>query len=321
MMKRALLSAICCCLAAASFAQGSFGDALLAVVGDEVITALDIQMRSAASEKKLQHEYMGEELRQQVIALRKQILNEMIDRELVYLDFKRLEAKIPQTYLQSRIDDIVKEATGGNLKQFEERLFAEGLSMTEFKEKVTKDIAVEILLRERVNKGLQISDRQIEEYYRGNPEELSSPARYRLAVIQLKKDGRYLNRFKEVCEEIARKINEGVPFAELAKSYSEGANADAAGDQGWLSDIDQRLAEAVANMEKGQVASKAVDFEKSAFFVQLLDYDKGGLPELDGQLRDKIRKKLERDEEVRRYEEYMRDLRMRFPVRRMDGND
>ena len=319
--KCALLCAVLCCLAIPSFAQGSFGDALLAIVGDEVITALDVQMRSANSEKRLQQEFSGDELRRRVIALRKQILDDMIDRELVYLDFKRIEAKIPQTFLQSRIDEIVKDTTGGNLKQFEERLFAEGLSMKDFQEKVTKDLAVELLLRERVTKGLQISDLQIDNYYREYPEKLSTPTRYRLAVIQLKKDGRFLNRFDDVCKEVASKIAQGTPFADLAKEYSEGANAAGGGDQGWLSDIDQRLVNAVTNMERGQVATKPIDFEKSVFFVQLIDYEKGGVPELTSQLRDDIRKTLEKAEEKRRYDDYMRDLRMRFPVRRMDGND
>ncbi|MGI5925308.1 MAG: SurA N-terminal domain-containing protein [Lentisphaeria bacterium] len=319
--KSACIFVVLCCLAVQTFAQGSFGDALLAIVGDEVITALDVQMRSASGEKRLQQQFAGDELRKRIIALRKQILDDMIDRELVYLDFERLEAKIPQSFLQSRIDEIVKDTTGGNLKQFEERLFAEGLSMKDFKEKVTKDLAVELLLRERVTKGLQISDLHVDNYYRENPAELSTPARYRLGVIQLKKDGRYINRFDEVCKEVVDKIAQGTPFAELAKEYSDGANAADGGDQGWLSDINQRLIDAVSNMTKGQVTPTPIDFERSVFFVQLIDYEKGGVPELTPELREDIRKTLQKVEEKRRYDNYMRDLRMRFPVRRMDGND
>lgn len=294
---------------------------MLAIVGNEVITALDVQIRSASSEKRLQQQFAGDELRKHIIALRKQILDDMIDRELIYLDFERLGAKIPQSFLQSRIDEIVKDTTGGNLKQFEERLFAEGLSMKDFKEKVTKDLAVELLLRERVTKGLQISDLHIDNYYHENPEELNTPARYRLGVIQLKKDGRYVNRFDDICKEVSDKIAQGTPFAELAKEYSEGANAADGGDQGWLSDINQRLVNAVSDMTKGQVTATPIDFERSVFFVQLIDYEKGGVPELTPELRGDIRKTLQKAEEKRRYDNYMRDLRMRFPVRRMDGND
>lgn len=319
--KSVCVCAVFCCVVLQTFAQGSFGDALLAIVGDEVITALDVQMRSASSEKRLQREFAGEELRQRIIALRKEILDDMIARELVYLDFERLEAKIPQSFLQLRIDEIVKDTTGGNLKQFEERLFAEGLNMHEFRERVAKDLAVELLLRERVTKGMQIPELHIDNYYREHPEEFTAPARYHLAVIQLKKDGRFTSRFDDVCKEIADKIAQGTPFAELAKEYSEGANAADGGDQGWLSDINQRLFDAVSNMAKGQVTSAPIDFEKSIFFVQLIDYEKGGIQELTSRLREDIRKTLQKAEEKRRYDDYMRDLRMRFPVRRMDGND
>ncbi len=297
---------------------GQQGDALLAIVGDEVITTATVQRQTAQEEKQLALTCQGAELQQRIQALRNQALENLIDKELLFLEFEALKAKLPPNILQERLNRIVLARANGDVAKFEEMLQNEGMTMTEFKKHLYKEIAVELLVRDRLTRGNLVSDRDVIKYYIKQKESLAKPPRYHIAVIQLRKDGKYSGKHEETLQEILHKLAEGVPFAELARQYSEGANAENGGDQGWMPALVPKLQEAVDKMQPGQTGAHLIDIGSSYYIVQLIAHEKGGVPELDATLKEQIREILLRQEEKRRYDEFVRTLYMKYPVSRMD---
>ncbi|MBR0459978.1 MAG: SurA N-terminal domain-containing protein [Victivallales bacterium] len=308
-----MLTLVCSC---ALFGQQ--GEALLAIVGDEVITTATVQQQTALEEKQLALTCQGAELQQRIQELRKQALDNLIDKELLFLEFQTLKAKLPPNILQERLNRIVLARTNGDLVRFEELLQNEGMTMTEFKKRLHKEIAVELLVRDRLTRGNLVSDRDVIKYYLAHKESLAQPPRYHIAVIQLRKDGKFAGKHEATLQEILHKLAEGVPFAELAKQYSEGANAENGGDQGWMPALVPKLQEEVDKMQSGQTSAHLIDIGSSYYIVQLIAHEKGGVPELDAPLKEKIREILRKQEEKRRYDEYLRTLYMKYPVSRMD---
>jgi len=143
--------------------------------------------------------------------------------------------------------------------------------------------------------------------------------RYHLAIIQILKGGRHGGRVAEVCREIKEKLTAGTAFAELAGKYSEGPGADKGGDQGWFTDMNPKLEEVVKTMTTGQTTLAPVEIGSSYYFIHVLEADLGGVPTLNDELREQIRRQLEKEEEERRYTEFIRELHMKYPVRRMEG--
>ncbi|MBQ7651085.1 MAG: SurA N-terminal domain-containing protein [Victivallales bacterium] len=316
-MRNIHISLLLVFLGLSSFSQ--YGDSVLAMVGKKVITSHEVSLETREQELALARQYKGEELQQKISELRRSTLDTLIDHELCYLEFQEMKAKVPTDYLQRRINAMVEQHANGSVEKFEEQLQAQGTNMKEFKEKLEKNIAVMMLVNEKTNRGNIISDHEIVKFYMQNQAKFATAPEYRIEVILLRKEGRYENRLQETVDEIYGKLREGTPFADLAKQYSEGANAANGGDQGWLKQPNEALLNVIKTMKVGQTASKPVEIGSGLYIVRLADLKEGGIPTLDAELKKQIREILTKEESTRRYTELIKELYMRYRVRRFDA--
>jgi parvulin-like peptidyl-prolyl isomerase len=314
-------AAACIATITTLFAQAIYySDAVLAQVDDVVITSFEVKQYAEPREEQLKQQFKGQELIDKTIALRRQVLDMLIERELIYLEFKALKATIPQFLIQERLDNLILDTTGGNLREFENRLnIREQMTMTELKERLRKDIAIELLRREKVSKGISIPDEAIKEYYKANATQFIKPRRFHLYTILIRKQGKFEGKLDETCDEILDKLKKGTPFQELAKQYSESPNAEQGGDQGWLSEVNEQLMETIKKMEPGQTWNKPIDLGRNIYFIHVAEIDGGGIPELDNDLKKHIKDLLTQKEEKIKSERFIRELYMKYPVKRMDG--
>ncbi len=207
--------------AVTAYAQEStyYSDAVLAQIDDQVITSYEVKQYAEKREEALRQQFKGQELIKKVVELRKQVLDTLIERELIFMEFKNLKGTVPPFLIQERLDDLIMATAGGDIREFENIVnLREKMTITELKEKITKDIAIELLKQNRVTKGIIIADSDIDDYYKHNSTEFIRPRSFRYSVIQIKKTGRYTGKTKEICDEIAKKIAAGEPFDELAKT-------------------------------------------------------------------------------------------------------
>ena len=318
------LSIACAVLLTAAIAHAEnmyYSDSVLAQIDDQVITSYEVKQYAEKQETALRQQYKGQELVDKIIALRQQVLDTLIERELIFMEFKNMKATVPPFLVQERLDDLIMSTTGGDLPEFENTLnIREKMTMTELKEKISKDIAIELLKQNRVSKGVIIADSDIDDYYKHNKTEFIRPRSFRYSVIQIKKSGgRYANKIAEVCDLITKKLAEGESFEKLAKEYSEGANAENGGDQGWMVRINEQLLEVIDKMEPGQTWPRPIDLGYNIYFLHVNEIDGGGIPELTPELRKTIKEKLFKLEEKKKYDAFIKELTMKYPVKRMNG--
>ena len=318
------LTIVCAVLLAAVTARAEdiyYSDAVLAQIDDQVITSYEVKQYAEKHEEALRQQFKGQELVEKIVALRKQVLDTLIERELIYMEFKNMKATVPPFLIQERLDDLIMSTSGGDIREFENTLnIREKMTMTELKEKINKDIAIELLKQNRVTKGILIADSDIDDYYKHNATDFIRPRSFRYSVIQIKKiGGRYMDKLKEVCDTIAKKIADGEPFDELAKKYSEGANAENGGDQGWMVRVNEQLLEVINKMEPGQTWPKPIDLGYNIYFLHINEIDGGGIPDLTPELRKTIKEKLTKLEEKKKYDAFIKELSMKYPVKRMNG--
>ena len=318
------LSIACAVLLAAVTARAEdmyYSDAVLAQIDDQVITSYEVKQHAEKHEAALRQQFKGQELVDKIVALRKQVLDTLIERELIYMEFKNMKATVPPFLIQERLDDLIMSTSGGDIREFENTLnIREKMTMSELKDKISKDIAIELLKQNRVTKGILIADSDIDDYYKHNATDFIRPRSFRYSVIQIKKNGgRYADKIKEVCDTIAKKLADGEPFDELAKKYSEGANAENGGDQGWMVRVNEQLLEVINKMEPGQTWPKPIDLGYNIYFLHINEIDGGGIPELTPELRKTIKEKLTKLEEKKKYEAFIKELSMKYPVKRMNG--
>ena len=299
-----------------------YGDAVVAVVESEILTVYDLQEFAAQEEIRLQGLYAGDELRDRLVELRKAVAQRLIDRELIYAEFKALAGKVPLTILQERMDEIILRRSGGDRRRFEALLAAENMTMAEFEGKVRKQLSVDLLLNERVYRHRDVKPSEVEAYYRDHAADLAEKAGFRLRSIMLKKEGgKYSDTLGDTIREILGKLKTGTPFGELARTYSEGPRAEEGGDQGWISSPSGKLKDTLAGMAVGDVTDGAIDLGSNMFIIKLADRRDAGIPALDDPLRQRIETILREANQAERYKTFLQELRAKYYVKTPEDFD
>lgn len=230
-------------------------DRIVAVVGDEVVTYVELRTRLAAALKQLQRQ--GTPLPPQDV-LERQMLERLI-MERVQLQYARDSGMRVD---DGQLDQAIGRIAAGNkmtLPQFRAALEKDGVVYAQFREEIRTEM-VTVRLREReVDSKLIISDGEIDNYLAsqaasGNTEE------YQLAHILLRApesaSPEQLQKLRLRGEQALKRARAGENFAELSAAFSDAPDALQGGDLGWraLSRLPTLYAEAASRLQAGQVS-------------------------------------------------------------------
>jgi len=319
-LPESVMKVLLCIIATAGLcaAETIYGDSVLAVVGETVITAYEVQMACQAPEQQLIKVTPSAELKKAVAALRRQTLDGIIEKELIYLEFKQIKATVPPSFMRDRLNKIIKTQAGGDQEKFEEMLHMDNMTLDELKERLNKDVAIEAMVYEKTRRGVQFSDPQAAEYFEAHKGEYARKASYRVEVIMLKKDKHTEDEIFELQKTIRVALSDGEEFGNLARKYSDGANAANGGDQGWQQDMNEQLLSVVKTLNVGEVYQDNLEIGKNIYIVRLAELLPGSEGTLTPELLGEVKERMVKEEQQRRYDAFIAELKMKYPVRRMD---
>jgi len=296
-----------------------FPDAPVAVVENEIITVSDVVAQTRVEERVLISQFRGAELEKKIEDLRRDVAVHLAEEELLHAEFKKKEFKVPQELLRRRMDTIIQAQAGGNREKFEQTLYAQGMTYGEFEQAVRKSAAIELLVNEFVRRPIHISPAEIRNYYLTHQAEFATPARVRLAIIQLKPDGRYEGKQNATLALLRSQLAEKADFGWLAKEYSEAETAAAKGDLGWMqeSEVLTAFREVIKNLAPGEVA-EPLRIADSVILLKLVEREKSQILPLDEALTQKIDNKLSDAAEKKRLAQYLATLKTKYHFRLID---
>ncbi len=314
-----ILAAVTPPLAAA--AQSGYSDGIVAIVNDEVITVYDVAKFNSGFEQQIQTRYAGadlsdEEKRQalfdEINQNRIKAAHELINHRLIYSEFEKKGYQLPSEFIEKRIDSVVASQAGGDWRKFEEMLVASGITMMEFRERIERNVKVDLLVSQMVERNITVTPKEINTYYKDFAYDLSTAGRMRLQLIELKPDA---EDYQASLDGVIDGLRAGTEFAELARRYSANASSKNGGDLGWLNedDIRSEFKTALRGKIKGDV-SEPVDLNGSVVFLKLGDVEKARVPALDD-VYGEIKQKLYESKRTKRYQEFVGDLRNKAYVR------
>ena len=172
----------------------------------------------------------------QIAELDDAALDNLINRELLYQQSKKLGIPVDMDEVEKRIT-AVKERFK-TPEEYQSALNAMGITEDEFKEFLLKDLAVRNLIQQEYEAKTQVTDQELEEYYKAHPEQFTRPeqVRARHILIMVKPDATEEQKAeaKKKAEEIREKALAGEDFAALATEYSEGPTKEKGGDLGFF---------------------------------------------------------------------------------------
>src|SRR5260370_7214958 len=107
-------------------------DGIGAVVNGDVITFSQVQEVAAQEEQALKQQFTGQELIDKIKETRLAVLNDLINRQLILQEFKKKEYQLPDYVVEEQVQEIIKDAFGGDPQTFLRTFQAHGHPLNKF---------------------------------------------------------------------------------------------------------------------------------------------------------------------------------------------
>ncbi|OEH84370.1 hypothetical protein BHU72_11255 [Desulfuribacillus stibiiarsenatis] len=183
-----------------------------------------------------------------------QLLKEMIEKEAISFEAKRLAVEVSEREVDKEIEKYRHNFMDSN-KDLETLLLEEyGIVLAQLKE----DIRYNLLLEKLATLDVKVTESEIEKYYQENIDQYKEPAKLHIRRI-LVKDRDEANR-------VRRDLQEGADFAALAMEVSQDRiTAANGGDLGYISVdsiyVDFEIIDTALRLNVGQYSQPFYNFE------------------------------------------------------------
>ena len=310
-----------------SAAKGGVVNRVAATVNGRPITSSEVRARLGPYFRELMMLYprQGPRFNSELVKAKKAVLSELIDRELVLSEFETKGYMFPEDQVEGEINRRILTIFNGNRKEFLDNLRKSGMTYSEYRDSVRKELTVAAMRSSRYDRGIPPTpDEILAEYnatkheYRnimndsiaydkifipaGDPEDpmVTAEDQYNLAV------------------KLRQQLDMGeISFAEAAVQYSRDAHAENGGVWPKMkrSDLSVDFANVVFSAKPGKMIGPL--FDPRGFTIvkvrsrHLAPAPPLSNPEVKRQVDDAVRRK----QSEKRYREWVELLRDKAVIR------
>lgn len=224
---------------------------IAAVVNDEVITGLDLAVRTRMAMLSAQLPDTPE-MRNRAA---RQVLRAMIDERLMLQEAARQNITVQQSELDAELSKLA-ERNGVTLDQFGPYLQQNGVLLEPLADQLRASLAWTKLVNRQLRPRAVVSEEDIDEVLRQAEANKGQPQRrvseIFLAVGQTAEE----EEVRRGAERLIEQIRGGAPFSAIAAQFSESATAAVGGDVGWVlpGQLPPEVDEALQSMSEGEIA-------------------------------------------------------------------
>ncbi len=254
---RALVTALAIAAAAATAlplptsARAQDALRIAAVVNDDVITGLDLAIRTRMSILSAELPDTSE-MRNRVA---RQVLRVMIDERLMLQEAARQNISVQQAEVDAELAKLA-ERNGITLDQFAGFLVQNGVLLEPLADQIRATIAWSKLVNGRLRPRAVVTEEDIDELLRETEANKGQPQR-RVSEIFLAIDQAGVEEEVRLnAVRLIEQIDAGAPFSAIAAQFSDSATAAVGGDVGWVrpGQLSPEVDEALQSMGEGEIA-------------------------------------------------------------------
>jgi len=233
-------------------------NAIAAIVNDDIVTSYEVDKELALIIKDAERKApVTADMRQQ---MRTSVLNMLVDKRLIQQKIKELNIQVSEEELRQSIEDVKKQ---NNLSQdaLIGALLNQGITFDQYKAQLKEQLERLRLMSMEVKAKIQVSEREMRDYYTANRNQYSDEESYRARHIFFKIPKNAAA--DEVKSAMARAVStlaearSGKDFIELAKKNSDESTAGKdGGDLGLFKkgDMLPEIESAVIAMKSGEIS-------------------------------------------------------------------
>lgn len=237
--------------------QKETGEAKVAIVNGSPITQRDFDREINVFEKRFSNrkKSLTGDQRQ---ALRQQVLDSLINRELLYQESVKSGIKVDEAAVNEQLNTLKKNFS--NEEDFNKALHSMNLSEAFLTSQIRRDLAISQFIETRFTANTKISDKEAREYYDQHPDLFRNPEEVKVRHILIKvspeADAPQKAAARKKIEEIQQKVKKGGDFGKLAKEYSQCPSSSRGGDLGYFKrgQMVKSFEDAAFALDPGQVS-------------------------------------------------------------------
>jgi len=254
---------------------------------------------------KQQHQQLqGQEGEQYAKSFQKQILDDLIDQKLVLQEAEKQNVKVSD----KEIDDWLKQVKKmfPSEQQFQSKLKELKMTLDELKKNRKDQIMMQKLI-EKITKGIKVSDKEVEDYYKKHTVEFKDPEKVKIKWI-------FVATEKEA-KEVLTKLQEGADFAATAKEKSvDPTTKDKGGELGLKSkaELPPEIADAAFKIELNKLSEVIKTQQGSAIFM--VEEKQAERQKSFDESKAEIKNKLLSDKQRKAYEAWVAKLKKKAKI-------
>lgn len=230
MKVRSLLLLIAAALPA-SAAAPSVVNGIAARVNDTVITFMDVTDASMMDMQQLARMpgTRTPAMKERADQLNSAALQNLVDRQMILDDFKTAGYQLPDKIVEDEVQQAIREQFGDRVTMIKS-LQKEGLTFEEYRKRVREKFIIGAMTGKNVSGEVIISPYKVEKYYADHQEQFKTQEELTLRMIVLaNKPDRDAEATRKLAAEVLAKVRAGTPFADAAKTYSDGSQRSEGG--------------------------------------------------------------------------------------------
>ncbi len=302
---------------------------IAATVNGRPITSSEVRARLSPYLRELMVLYpqQGPRFTAELVKAKKQVLSELIDRELVLSEFETKGYQMPEDQVDDEINRRILNQFNGKRDAFLDGLRKSGMSYGEYRDSVRKEITVAAMRASRYERDIPPTPDEIRAEYE------ASKSDYRdITQDSIRYEKIFIPAFNEsdptvspeaqfeLAREVAQKIEKGdISFAEAARTYSRDRYAQEGGKWPYIkrSDLAVEFANVVFSLEPGKLMGPLMDQSGMGFtIVRVLGKKLAPAPSLDSKdIKEQVDDAVRRKQSEKRYREWVERLRNRAIIR------
>ena len=248
--------------------------------------------------------------------LQKKALSKVVDHELLYQESRKLTVKNLDEKVAEKLKKMKRKYQTD--ERFENHLKKNGQTIEGLTASIREGIYVEEYLKQQGIADPDIPDKNIREFYDGNPKSYFRKESIKVSHILIKLDENPGPEEKEKAfkkaQEIRKEIVAGADFAEMAKKHSECNSASGGGSLRYLNKgyMPEEFDKVAFTLEKGKV-SDVVETKFGYHIILVTDKISEGITPYD-EVKDFIKKFLQEDESKKLLDAHIAKLREKAKI-------
>jgi peptidyl-prolyl cis-trans isomerase SurA len=298
----------------------------VARVGPEVVLEADLLTPKALEWlEKVSPGLPPDKVRELRLQICQQVIDQHIETLLVYVDACReipadklpeIRKNVDKAFDEQQLPQMMQQEGVANSLEFEQRLRQRGMTLERMRKMFFERGLAQEWMRKNVGGDEEIPHAELIAWYQNHLEEYEFPARARFEVLTVKMGlKRSRSAAWDILAAMGNEVLGGRPFADVAKSRSEGPTAAQGGGFDWTNQgslASKKLDEAIFALPTGELSAIIEDGE-TLHIVRVVERKAAGrIPFLDAQVG--IREQLVLDKRRQASDDYLAKLRARTPV-------